>query len=88
MDTSGCVFSLFFLRLYSFYLPLLGTHDNALAEMCNWQLFSILFITLLLNVGEAPRFAGIILLTILYVSVLFMVYVLSKSAQAIILEER
>ena len=84
----GCVFSLFFLRLYSFYLPLLGTHDNALAEMCNWQLFSILFITLLLNVGEAPRFAGIILLTILYVSVLFMVYVLSKSAQAIILEER
>ena len=29
----GCVFSLFFLRLYSFYLPLLSTRDNALAEM-------------------------------------------------------
>ena len=65
----GICFCLFFIRVEAYYTPLLNAEDDVLMELCNWQLFFILFISLLIKVDAAPaQGAGTILFVILILS--------------------
>ena len=71
--------ALFYIRVGAFYNAQRADEDDMLAEMCNWQLFFILYICLLIRVGAAPEDVGAILLFILVVSfgaVLFVMLIL------------
>ena len=77
----GCVVSLIFLRVNSCYAPHVGDEDNLLSEICDWQLFLILFITLLLKVDAVDETSGIILLLVLLFVVFFLSLRLIKEFQ-------
>ena len=81
----GCFTCLIFLRIDTLYSPLRGDDDNVLQEICNWQLFSVLFATLLLSWTEwdedtQKQFGGIIII-IVYVPIMcyFLVLFLNTS---------
>ena len=77
----GCVVSLIFLRVNSCYAPHVGDEDNILSEICNWQLFLILFITLLLKLDAVDETSGISLLLVLLFVVFFLSLRLIKEFQ-------
>ena len=57
--------ALFFIRVGAFYNAQRANEDDTLAETCNWQLFLILYVCLLIRVGAAPYYVGSLLLFIL-----------------------
>ena len=65
---AGCFITLAYIRVGALYNPYLEDEESILAEMCNWQLFLILFISLLIRLDATPPFVGALLLMVLFAS--------------------
>ena len=63
---AGCFITLAYIRVGGFYNAQLADEDDTLAEICNWQLFLILFISLMIRLDAAPMMVGEVLLLVLF----------------------
>ena len=64
----GTFLALFYIRVGAYYNAQRADEDDTLNEICNWQLFLILYMCLLIRLGAAPEYVGAILLFILVCS--------------------